>query len=177
MGWHRDPPRVANRGSHTVRRPRNDHRRARTHRGGTGAVRSHGGADDRARRISSAHVLRGVARATLMQPVHITPAGALIALLFAASISAVLFWMLRLPEQTPTTLRVARAVRLAQHANRILVPLQGGAVSDRIVALGAQMARARRALMEVYYIIQVPSTLPLGARLPEEESCAREVLD
>ncbi len=112
-----------------------------------------------------------------MQPVHITPAGALIALLFAASISAVLFWMLRLPEQTPTTLRVARAVRLAQHANRILVPLQGGAVSDRIVALGAQMARARRALMEVYYIIQVPSTLPLGARLPEEESCAREVLD
>ena len=112
-----------------------------------------------------------------MQPVHVTLAGAIIALVFAASISGVIFWMLRLPEQTPTTLRVARAVRLALRANRVLVPVQGGVLSDRIVALGAQMAKARQAVLEVFYVIEVPWTLPLNARLAEEEVLAREVLD
>ena len=112
-----------------------------------------------------------------MQPVHVTVAGVIIALIFAASITGVIYWMMRLPEQTPTTLRVARAVRLAQRANRILVPVQGGVLSDRIVALGAQMAKARQAVVEVFYVIEVPWTLPLNARLTEEEARARGVLD
>lgn len=112
-----------------------------------------------------------------MQPVHVTVVGAIIAVVFLASISGVIFWMLRLPEQTPTTLRVARAVRLTQHANQILVPVLGGPRSDRSVALGAQMASARQAPIEVFYLIEVPWTLPLNARLPRAEARAREVLE
>ncbi|MGH2460538.1 MAG: universal stress protein [Chloroflexota bacterium] len=112
-----------------------------------------------------------------MQPVHVTVVGAIIAVTFLVSISAIILWMLRLPEQTPTTLRVARAVRLTQHANQILVPVLGGPRADRSVALAAQMARARRAPIEVFYPIEVPWTLPLNARLPRAETHAREVLE
>ncbi|HVC32859.1 MAG TPA: universal stress protein [Chloroflexota bacterium] len=112
-----------------------------------------------------------------MEPVHVTLAGAILAVIFALSISAVLLWMLRLPEQTPATLQIAKAVRQAQHANRILVPVQGLALSDRMVALGAQMAKARQAQVEVFYVVEVPRTLPLDARLPDAERHAAEVLD
>lgn len=112
-----------------------------------------------------------------MEPVHLTAAGAIIAAVFAASIVSLITWMLRLPEETPTTLRVARAVRLAERANRVLVPVQGTALSDRMVALGAQMARARQAQVEVLYVVEVPWTLPLSARLPEAERQAGEEIE
>ncbi|HLH72301.1 MAG TPA: universal stress protein [Chloroflexota bacterium] len=112
-----------------------------------------------------------------MAAVHITLLGTVIALCFAASIGGVIWWMLHLPEQTPVTLRVAKAVRLTEHANLILVPVQGAALSDRMVALGAQMAKARQAEIEVLYLIEVPWTLPLNARLPAAQRLAEEVLD
>ncbi len=82
-----------------------------------------------------------------MEPIHLTFAGAIIALTFLTAIVGLIAWMLHLPEQTPTTLRVAKAVRQTQQASRILVPVQGTALSDRMVALGAQMAKARKAQM------------------------------
>jgi len=112
-----------------------------------------------------------------MEPVHLTVEGAIIALGFAASIIGLIVWMLRLPEQTPTTLRVTKAIRLTERANRILVPVQGTALSDRMVALGAQMARARGAQIEVFYVIDVPWTLPLSAHLPEAEQVAKDSLE
>ncbi len=112
-----------------------------------------------------------------MEPIHLTGEGAIIALGFLASIVGVITWMLRLPEQTPTTLRVARAVRSTERANRVLVPAQGTALSDRMVALGAQLARARKAQVEVLYLIEVPWSLPLEAHLPAAESTANEGLD
>lgn len=112
-----------------------------------------------------------------MEPVHVTLPGVIIALVFAASIISVIAWMLRLPEETPTTLRIAKAVRQTERANRILVPVQGMALSDRMVALGAQMAKARQAQIEVFYVIEVPWTLPLSARLPEAERVAEDVLE
>lgn len=112
-----------------------------------------------------------------MDAAHITIIGALIASGFAASIISVIVWMLRLPEQTPTSLQVAKVVRMTQHANLILVPVQGTALSDRMVALGAQMARARRAQLVVSCVVEVPWTLPLGAHLPEAERIAEESLE
>jgi nucleotide-binding universal stress UspA family protein len=112
-----------------------------------------------------------------MEPIQITPIGALLAVAFVASIAGIIVWMLRVPEQTPATLRVAKAVRLTERANRILVPVIGTALSDRMVALGAQMARARHAAIEVFYVIEVPWTLPLNARLPEAERIAAEEID
>jgi nucleotide-binding universal stress UspA family protein len=112
-----------------------------------------------------------------MEPVHLTVIGAIIAVAFVASRALIILWMLRVPEQTPTTLRVAKAVRLTAHANRIIVPVQGTALSDRMVALGSQMAKARQATIEVFYVIEVPWTLPLNAQLPAAETVAREELE
>src|SRR6185437_5777343 len=167
----------AARDGHSVHHSGRGHRLTRRARSRAGLVHVDGGFDDRARNLSIAVDWLGFSEAALMQPVHVTVAGVIIALIFAASITGVIYWMMRLPEQTPTTLRVARAVRLAQLANRILVPVQGGVLSDRIVALGAQMAKARQAVVEVFYVIEVPWTLPLNARLTEEEARARGVLD
>ncbi|MCL5256526.1 MAG: universal stress protein [Chloroflexi bacterium] len=112
-----------------------------------------------------------------MEPIHLTATGIILAFGFVACISAVIFWMLKLPEQTPTTLQVAKAVRMSERANWILVPVQGTALSDRMVALGAQMAKARQARVEVFYVIEVPWALPLSAHLPEAERMAKEALD
>jgi nucleotide-binding universal stress UspA family protein len=109
-----------------------------------------------------------------MQPVHITAVGAILAFVFAASVSAVIYWMLHVPEQTPTP--VARAVRYVAHANLVLVPVQGNALSDRMVALGCQMAKARQARIEVFYVIEVPTTLPLDAIVPDLEELAGQVV-
>ncbi len=112
-----------------------------------------------------------------MEPVHVTVAGAAIALAFVASIGSVIVWMLRLPEQTPTSLRVAKAMRMADYANLILVPVLGTALSDRMVALGAQMAKARKSEMVVFCVIEVPWSLPLSAHLEAAERMAQEALD
>jgi nucleotide-binding universal stress UspA family protein len=112
-----------------------------------------------------------------MQPVHVTVAGAILAFIFAASVISVIRWMLAVPEETPTTLRVARAIRRAGRANLVLVPVQGTALSDRMVALGCQMAKARQARIEVIYVIEVPLTLPLDAKMPGAEATAKDVFD
>src|SRR5262249_23112410 len=99
------------------------------------------------------------------------------AVAFVASRALIILWMLRVPEQTPTTLRVAKAVRLTARANRIIVPVQGTALSDRMVALGSQMAKARQATIEGFYVIEGPWTRPLTAQLPAAETVAREELE
>ena len=112
-----------------------------------------------------------------MEPAHVTLIGAILAFLLVASIVSLIGWMLRLPEQTATTRQVAKAIRLTQHANRILVPVQGMALSDRLIALGSQMAKARQATMEVFYVIEVPWTLPLDAHLTGPEETAQVELE
>jgi nucleotide-binding universal stress UspA family protein len=111
-----------------------------------------------------------------MAPVHISLVGAIIAFVFAFSVAGVIYWMLKVPEQTPTTLRVAKAIRQAARANLVLVPVQGTALSDRMVALGCQMAKARQARIEVFYVIEVPWTLPIDAKLPDAEQMAQDEL-
>ena len=112
-----------------------------------------------------------------MEPMHLTVIGAILALGFVASIVSVIVWMLRLPEQTSATLQVAKAVRMTERTNRILVPVQGTALSDRMVALGAQMAKARKAQLVVFCVVEVPWTLPLSAHLPEAERTVEESLE
>jgi nucleotide-binding universal stress UspA family protein len=112
-----------------------------------------------------------------MEPVHVTLEGAILALILVGSIVSLIGWMLRLPEQSATTRQVARAIRLTERANRILVPVQGKALSDRLIALGSQMAKARQATMEVFYVVEVPWTLPLNANLSDAEKTAQRELE
>jgi nucleotide-binding universal stress UspA family protein len=109
---------------------------------------------------------------------NITFAGVVIAILFLASIVSVLGWMFRLPKETERTRTVARATRSVNKLTRILVPLLSKSeATDRIVALAAQMVRSRNGNVELLVVLEVPFTLPLDARVEDDEKDALEILD
>src|SRR5215471_3698787 len=116
--------------------------------------------------------------AVTTNPLEITFISVVTALLFLASIVGVLTWMFRLPKETERTRTVARATRSVNKLTRILVPLLSKSeATDRIVALAAQMARSRNGNVELLAVLEVPFTLPLDARVEEDEKLAIETLD
>jgi len=115
--------------------------------------------------------------AEITNPLQVTAIGVLIAILFLASIVGVLGWMLRLPKETEHARIATKAVRSVNKLGNILVPLLGrNEATDRIVALAAQMARQRNGRVEFLAVIQVPFTLPLNARVEQDEKVALEAL-
>ena len=111
-------------------------------------------------------------------PLQITVIGVSIAVVFLTSIVGVLGWMLRLPKETERIRTATKAVRSVNKITRILVPLiRKSEATDRIVALAAQMARQRDGHVDILAVIEVPFTLPLNARVEEEEKLALEALD
>jgi nucleotide-binding universal stress UspA family protein len=120
--------------------------------------------------IREAQVLSG---SVLMHPI-----GVVIAILFIASIMIVLGWMLRLPKETESTRTVTQAVRSVSKLRRILVPLLNKSnVTDRIVALAAQMAQSRDGYVELLAVIEVPFMLPLNASVEEDQRQALALLN
>ena len=116
--------------------------------------------------------------AVTTNPLQITFIGVLIAIVFLASIVGVLGWMLRLPKETERTRTATRATRSVNKLTRILVPLLSmSEATDRIVALAAQMVRSRNGSVELLAVIEVPFTLPLDARVEEDEKRALEAID
>jgi nucleotide-binding universal stress UspA family protein len=116
--------------------------------------------------------------AVTTNPSEITFAGVVIAVLFLASIVGVLGWMFRLPKETERTRTVARATRSVNKLTHILVPLLSKSdATDRIVALAAQMVRSRNGNVELLVVLEVPFTLPLDARVEDDEKDALEILD
>nr|BBH96071.1 hypothetical protein KTA_42700 [Thermogemmatispora argillosa] len=111
-------------------------------------------------------------------PLLITPAGVVIALLFAASIIGVLGWMLRLPPENELSRTASRAVRTLNKMTRILVPLlQCSEETDRALALALQMARHRNGSVWALAVIEVPFMLPLDASLGEEEERVQTLVE
>jgi nucleotide-binding universal stress UspA family protein len=111
-------------------------------------------------------------------PLLITPIGVIIALVFITSIAGILGWMLRLPKETEQTRTASRAIRSVNKLTHILVPLLSSSeVTDRIVALAAQMVRSRNGRAELLAVIEVPFMLPLDARVEDDEKRANEMLD
>src|SRR5229473_6454010 len=116
--------------------------------------------------------------AVTTNPLQVTLIGVLIAIVFLASIVGVLGWMLRLPKETERTRTVTRATRSVNKLTRILVPLLSmSEATDRIVALAAQMVRSRNGSVELLAVMEVPFTLPLDARVEEDEKRALEAID
>jgi nucleotide-binding universal stress UspA family protein len=116
--------------------------------------------------------------AVTTNPLHITPIGIIIAVVFLCSIVGVLGWMLRIPEETETARTAARVVRAVNKQTHILVPLlQSGEATDRVVAIAAQMARPRDGEVELLATIEVPFTLPLNAHVEHDERHAQEALE
>ncbi len=116
--------------------------------------------------------------ASSINPLQVTPSGAVIALLFLISIVSVLGWMLRLPKEGGLGHTATKAMRSVTQSTRILVPLLStGAATDRVVALAAQMVRSRNGRAELLSVLEVPFMLPLDARVEDDERRANERLD
>ncbi|MCX7918392.1 MAG: universal stress protein [bacterium] len=101
--------------------------------------------------------------------------GLLLALLFTASLSGIMWWMLHPPPMVSRD--VAKAIRSVDAIKRILVPTQGTSYSDRGVELACRLGAEQNAEIVLTYIVEVPRTLPLGAKLPKEEEKAKQALD
>jgi nucleotide-binding universal stress UspA family protein len=108
-------------------------------------------------------------------PVSLSPIGIVLGCAYVCAISSILWWMLHLPAAGGAEQKVARAVREAAAFARILVPVQGGRLSDKMVALACQMARYRHAEITLLYVIEVPLTLPGNAAMPNDEQQGTEV--
>ena len=89
--------------------------------------------------------------------------GVVVALVYVGSIGSILWWMLHVPSVGDIEAQVSRIKREAGRFAHIVVPVQGDALSDRLVALGSQMAKFRGATMDVLYVVEVPLSLPLDA--------------
>ncbi|HLJ67230.1 MAG TPA: universal stress protein [Chloroflexota bacterium] len=89
--------------------------------------------------------------------------GGIIAVAYLSTIGSILWWMLHVPKVGNVAQHANRINRESTRFARIVVPIQGDVVSDRLVALASQMAKFRGATMDVVYIIEVPLQLPLDA--------------
>ena len=101
--------------------------------------------------------------------------GVVLGCIYVVTISSILIWMLRIPAAGGAEQKVARAVRESAAFARILLPVQGGRLSDRMVALACQMAKYRHAEISLIYVIEVPLTLPNDASMPADEKQASDV--
>lgn len=101
--------------------------------------------------------------------------GALIAAVYVSTIGSILWWMLHVPREGDVEQQVKRVIRTHSRSARIVVPVQGDVMSDRIVALASQMAKFRGAAMDVVYVIEVPYTLPINAAMTDQERTAHDV--
>jgi len=112
----------------------------------------------------------------LAEPVHVTAAGAIVALLIAAAVGATLWWMLHPP--------VSYLQEMAAEAERDLERMVGSLVvafspeidSSHMMALAAKLARGERSELLALYVIEVPYTLPPNAEMPLEERAALDAL-
>ena len=107
----------------------------------------------------------------------VTPLGAVIAVGYVAAISSILWWMLHIPAAGGVEQHVARVAREESKFKRIVVPVQGDALSDRLIALASQMARFRGARMDVLYIVEVPFQFPISAISSEQRERADETFE
>jgi len=98
----------------------------------------------------------------------IDPLGAVLAAFFTLSIVSLLAWMLWVPK--PVARTVARARRSIGGVNRILVPLEWGAESDRAVELACRLGRDQHADIYLACVIEIPRTRVLNSPLHEGEA-------
>jgi len=94
---------------------------------------------------------------------QISAIGGLLAVVYVGTIGSILWWMLHIPQVGGIEQQVGRIQREAARFARIIVPIQGDVVSDRVVALASQMSKYRGAVMDVVYVIEVPMHLPIDA--------------
>jgi nucleotide-binding universal stress UspA family protein len=105
---------------------------------------------------------------------QITFWGALLALIFAVSMGALLWWMFHVPRAIP--LAAAKARRAVGAIKKILVPTSGTLYSERGIELACRLGEEQKAEIYLVNVIEVPRTLPLEAPMPQAEAQAEEII-
>jgi nucleotide-binding universal stress UspA family protein len=111
-----------------------------------------------------------------MTGVHMTLAGALIAIIIAVSTAATLFWMLHPPASFVQKLAKEAESELVRMVGSILVVFSPDILSGHMLALAAKLARRQKTELLALYIIEVPYTLPPDAEMVEEERAGLDAL-
>jgi nucleotide-binding universal stress UspA family protein len=106
--------------------------------------------------------------------VHVTLAGATIALLIAALIAATLYWMLTPPPSHVQKIAAEAESELEGLLGSLIVVFSAEIDSSHMMALAAKLARGERSELLALYVVEVPYTLPPDAEMAVEE---RESLD
>lgn len=113
-----------------------------------------------------------------MSEVQFHPLGTLLALIFTVSVTSILWWMLHPPAQKEILEKVQEVTEVAKAAlGQILVGFSGTVFSEKVLAMGCELAREEKAPLAAVYVMELPMTLPLDATVPHEEARAQAILE
>jgi nucleotide-binding universal stress UspA family protein len=108
--------------------------------------------------------------------VHVTLAGALIALIIAGMVGATLWWMLHPPSSYVQRIAKEAESELERMVGSLIVVFSPEIDSSHMMALAVKLARGERSELLAVYVIEVPYTLPPDADMPSEERAALDAL-
>jgi len=106
----------------------------------------------------------------------ISPVGAAIALLLAATVILTLWWMLHPPSSLVQRLATQAETQLERLIGSIIVVFAADINSGPMMALAARLARREKSDLHAVYVLEVPFTLPPDAAMPSEERAALDAL-
>jgi nucleotide-binding universal stress UspA family protein len=109
-------------------------------------------------------------------PVQVTVAGAIVALLIAAAIGYTLYWMLHPAPSYVERIAERAESDLERMVGSLVVVFSPEIASAHMMALAARLARGERSELLAVYVIEVPFTLPPDAEMPLEERSALDAL-
>ncbi len=108
--------------------------------------------------------------------IHVTVAGAVIALIIAGTVGATLWWMLHPPSSYVQRIAEQAESELERMVGSLVVAFSPEIDSSHMVALAVKLARGERSELLAVYVIEVPYTLPPDAEMPSEERAALDAL-
>ena len=100
--------------------------------------------------------------------------GIILALAFSGSMGSLFWWMLHVPP--PLGRQIAKVRESVKAWRRILVPTVGQVYSDRAIEMACRLGSQQKAAIFLAYIVEIPRTLALEARLEEGDKRAAEIL-
>ena len=112
----------------------------------------------------------------LSSEVHVTVAGAIVALFIAGAVGSTLWWMLHPPVSYVQRIAAQAEHELERLVGSLIVAFSPEIESSHMVALAVKLARGERSELLALYVIEVPYTLPPDAEMPLEERTALDAL-
>jgi len=107
---------------------------------------------------------------------HVSLAGALVAVFIAGAMASTLWWMLHPPSSFVQRLAAEAEHQLERLVGSVIVVFSADIESGHMMALAVKLAHGERSDLLAVYVIDVPFTLPPDATMPDEERTALDSL-